>query len=77
MAHDVLGTSQRSPAHAWSPDLYHRAEIAAYRREAVAIADALGSVSPYLDARLRARIAAYPPPADDTTPFTGRKAELH
>lgn len=47
------------PPHYWKPD-----KIAAYRVEAVAIADALGSASPYLHARLRARIAAYPPAAE-------------
>lgn len=41
------------PAH-WSAD-----KRRAYRAEAVTIADALGSASPALDARIRARIASY------------------
>jgi (p)ppGpp synthase/HD superfamily hydrolase len=43
------------PPHYWQP-----AKIAAYRAEALVIADALGAASPYLLARLRARIAGYP-----------------
>lgn len=42
------------PPHYWQP-----AKIAAYRVEAIAIADALGDASPYLHARLRAKIADY------------------
>lgn len=42
------------PPHYWQP-----AKIAAYRIEAMAIADALGSASPYLHDRLRAKIAEY------------------
>jgi (p)ppGpp synthase/HD superfamily hydrolase len=41
------------PAH-WSAD-----KRRAYRAEAVTIADTLGDASPTLQARLRARIAAY------------------
>lgn len=43
------------PPHYWKPP-----KIAAYRAEALVIADALGAASPYLLARLRARIAGYP-----------------
>lgn len=43
------------PPHYWKPD-----KIEAYRAEAGRIADALGDASPYLLARLRARIAGYP-----------------
>lgn len=43
------------PPHYWKPD-----KIAAYRDEAGRIADSLGDASPYLHARLRARIAGYP-----------------
>lgn len=46
-----------APPHYWKPE-----KIAAYRAEAGAIADALGESSPYLHARLRAHIEAYPPP---------------
>lgn len=42
------------PPHYWSGP-----KIAAYRVEAVAIAEALGSASPVLHARLRAKIAEY------------------
>ncbi len=42
------------PPRSWSP-----AKRLAYRDEARVIADALGSSSPFLDARLRARIEAY------------------
>ena len=44
-----------APPHYWTAE-----KRAAYRQEALAIADALGSASSVLDARLRARIAAYP-----------------
>lgn len=44
------------PPHYWKP-----AKIAAYREEAGRIADALGEASPHLDARLRDKIARYPP----------------
>lgn len=44
-----------APPHYWTAD-----KRAAYREEALAIADALGSASSVLDARLRTRIAAYP-----------------
>lgn len=43
------------PPHYWKP-----AKIAAYREEAGVILDALGEASPWLAARLRARIAGYP-----------------
>jgi (p)ppGpp synthase/HD superfamily hydrolase len=42
------------PPHYWTPE-----KIAAYRAEAVTIADALGDASPALHARLRAKIEAY------------------
>jgi (p)ppGpp synthase/HD superfamily hydrolase len=42
------------PPRSWSPDKRRR-----YRDEAIAIADALGSASPALETRIRARIAAY------------------
>ncbi len=45
----------KEPPHYWKP-----AKIAAYGAEALAIADALGAASPYLLARLRDKIAAYP-----------------
>ena len=44
-----------APPHYWTAE--KRVE---YREEALAIADALGSASSVLDARLRGRIAAYP-----------------
>ena len=44
-----------APPHYWTAEKKH-----AYREEALVIADALGTASPALDARLRARIAAYP-----------------
>ncbi len=47
-----------APPHYWTTT-----KIDAYRAEAQVIADALGAASPYLHARLRARIAAYPPAA--------------
>lgn len=43
------------PPHYWKPE-----KIAAYQAEAVVIADTLGAASPYLNARLRARITRYP-----------------
>lgn len=43
------------PPHYWKPP-----KIAAYREEAVRILAALGEASPYLSARLTARIAGYP-----------------
>jgi len=46
------------PPHYWSA-----AKIAAYRAEAIVIADTLGVASPYLLARLRAKIVDYPPAA--------------
>ncbi len=45
----------RAPPHYWSPD-----KRARYREEARQILDALGEASPYLAARLEARIASYP-----------------
>lgn len=42
------------PPHYWQP-----AKIAAYRVEAIAIAEALGTASPYLHTRLREKIAEY------------------
>lgn len=48
-------TNLQAPPHYWKP-----AKIAAYHAEALAIADALGAASPYLLARLRSKIAAYP-----------------
>lgn len=47
-------TNLAPPPAAWS-----RAKCAAYREEAIAIADALAGASPALDARIRVRIAAY------------------
>ncbi len=47
-----------APPSYWSPE-----KVAAYRAEAVRIADALGEASAYLHARLRAKIEAYPPSA--------------
>jgi (p)ppGpp synthase/HD superfamily hydrolase len=44
-----------TPPHYWPAE-----KRRAYRDEAVQIADALGGAAPVLDARLRARIAAYP-----------------
>lgn len=41
------------------PAFWKREKCAAYRAEAIAIADALGHASAALDARLRARIEAY------------------
>jgi len=51
---DRITNLQPPPAH-WLP-----AKIAAYRAEALAIADTLGAASPHLHARLRAKIADYP-----------------
>lgn len=51
---DRIANLQPPPGH-WKP-----AKIAAYRTEALAIADALGAASPHLHARLRAKIADYP-----------------
>ena len=51
---DRICNLQPPPAH-WQP-----AKIAAYRVEALAIADSLGAASPHLHARLRAKIADYP-----------------
>jgi len=48
-------TNLQAPPHYWTA-----AKIAAYHAEALAIAEALGAASPYLLARLRAKIAAYP-----------------
>jgi (p)ppGpp synthase/HD superfamily hydrolase len=47
-------TNLADPPRSWTTD-----KRRAYRDEAIAIADALGAASPALDARLRARIAAY------------------
>lgn len=47
-------TNLAPPPAGWSRD-----KCRAYRDEAIAIADALGAASPALDARIRARIAAY------------------
>jgi guanosine-3',5'-bis(diphosphate) 3'-pyrophosphohydrolase len=47
-------TNLSEPPHYWT-----REKCAAYRAEAITIADALGHASADLDARLRARIAAY------------------
>lgn len=47
-------TNLAPPPASWTRD-----KCARYQAEAVTIADALGSASPILDARLRARIAAY------------------
>lgn len=47
-------TNLSAPPHHWS-----KAKCAAYRQEAITIADALGHASATLDARLRARIEAY------------------
>jgi len=44
-----------APPHYWTAE-----KKRAYRAEALVIADALGSAAQVLDARLRARIAAYP-----------------
>ena len=51
---DRISNLERPPQH-WKPT-----KVAAYRAEALVIADALGAASPYLLARLRARIAGYP-----------------
>lgn len=47
-------TNLADPPRAWTS-----AKCRAYRDEAILIADALGAASPVLDARIRARIAAY------------------
>ena len=47
-------TNMSAPPHYWSKD-----KCAAYRVEAGLIADTLGHASPVLEARLRARMAAY------------------
>jgi len=47
-------TNLAPPPRTWTVDKRRR-----YRDEAVRIADALGTASPVLDARIRARIAAY------------------
>jgi (p)ppGpp synthase/HD superfamily hydrolase len=47
-------TNLADPPRSWTP-----ARRRAYRDEAIAIADALGAASPALEARIRARIAAY------------------
>ena len=47
-------TNLAPPPSSWTPD-----KCARYRDEAITIADALGEASGALDARLRARIAAY------------------
>lgn len=47
------------PPHYWTPE-----KIAGYKQEARTIHDALHEASPYLAERLRARIAAYPPPEE-------------
>lgn len=57
---DRINNLQPPPSH-WTPE-----KIAAYRDEAIQIADALGAASPYLEGRLRAKIAVYP----DAPPVT-------
>ena len=52
---DRITNLQPPPSH-WTP-----AKIAAYRDEALQIVEVLGAASSYLDGRLRAKIAAYPP----------------
>jgi (p)ppGpp synthase/HD superfamily hydrolase len=47
-------TNLGPPPRSWNTDKRRR-----YRDEALAIAGALGDASPALDARIRARIAAY------------------
>jgi len=47
-------TNLADPPRYWTPE-----KRRAYRDEAIEIADALGAASPTLDARIRARIAAY------------------
>jgi (p)ppGpp synthase/HD superfamily hydrolase len=47
-------TNLDTPPRSWTTDKRRR-----YRDEAIAIVDALGAASPVLEARLRARIAAY------------------
>ena len=47
-------TNLADPPRYWTPD-----KRRAYHDEAIAIADALGAASPALEARIRARIAAY------------------
>jgi (p)ppGpp synthase/HD superfamily hydrolase len=47
-------TNLADPPRSWTPE-----KRRAYRDEAIAIADALGAASPALEARIRARIAAY------------------
>ena len=51
---DRITNLQKPPGH------WNAAKIAAYRAEALAIADTLGAASPHLHARLRAKIADYP-----------------
>lgn len=55
-------TNLGPPPPAWSRD-----KCRAYRDEAIVIADALGEASRYLDARIRARIAAYPGTQEEGT----------
>lgn len=70
---DSLRRIQAQPREVWMVKLADRivnlqpppghwpaAKIAAYRAEALAIADTLGAASPHLHARLRAKIAGYP-----------------
>jgi len=45
------------------PTRWQAPKIAAYRAEATMIVEALGAASPYLEGRLRSKIAAYPPAA--------------
>lgn len=56
-------TNLAPPPADWSP-----AKRAAYRAEAIVIADALGEASPTLHARLRARIAGYAAHLGDAPP---------
>lgn len=51
-------TNLQPPPLSWSP-----AKVAAYREDARSILDALGDASPFLAARLAAKIRDYPPEA--------------
>jgi (p)ppGpp synthase/HD superfamily hydrolase len=58
---DRINNLEPPPSH-WKP-----AKIAAYRAEASTIVEALGAASPYLEGRLRSKIAAYPATATLST----------
>ena len=61
---DRINNLQPPPSHWKDP------KIAAYRAEAIQIVEALGPASPYLEGRLRAKIAAYPTTASAPTAAT-------